>query len=56
MCRLVSITTASPSVCPFCELPPPRGITGNPWSRAIAIAASTSSVPIGRATPMGSIW
>ncbi len=56
MCRLVSITKASPSVWPFCELPPPRGMTGKPSWRASARAASTSWVPSGSATPMGSIW
>ena len=55
MWRLVSITTASPSGWPFCELPPPRAMIGKPSWRASAIAAITSSVSRGSATPIGSI-
>ena len=56
MCLLVSRMTASPSDWPFCEQPPPRAMTGKPSARASAMAASTSSVPLGSATPMGWIW
>ena len=35
---LVSMTTASPTVCPHCEVPAPRGRTGAPASRQTAMA------------------
>ena len=55
-CRLVSTTTASPTVCPHCEVPAPRARTGAPASRQTAIACSMSSVLRGATTPIGSIW
>src|ERR1700739_969116 len=41
-CLLQSMTSAWATVCPHCEVPPPRGNTGTPSSRAIAIAAAAS--------------
>ena len=52
----VSTTTASPTVCPHCEVPAPRGRTGAPASRQTAIVRATSSVVRGTTTPIGSIW
>ena len=43
-------------VCPHCEVPPPRGITATPSSRAIAIARSASAIVRGTTTPTGMIW
>ena len=34
MCRVKSMTTASPTACPARALPPPRGRTGTPNLRA----------------------
>ena len=42
-------------VCPHCEVPPPRGVTATPSSRAIAIARSASSIVRGATTPIGTI-
>ena len=53
---LVSTTTASPTVCPHCEVPAPRGRIGAPASRQIAIVRATSSAVRGATTPIGSIW
>ena len=55
-CLLVSMTMASPTVWPHCEVPPPRGSTGTPASVAISIVRATSAVPRGTTTPIGSIW
>ena len=44
------------TVCPACDVPPPRGVTGTPSARQIAIARSASSVVRGVATPSGMIW
>ena len=41
---------------PFCEVPPPRAITGTSCSAAIASAAATSSASRGKATASGMIW
>jgi hypothetical protein len=43
-------------VWPFCDVPPPRGVTATPSSRAIAIAAATSSASRGKATAAGMTW
>ncbi len=51
-----SITSARLTVCPHWLVPPPRGSTGTPCSRAMAIAAATSSIVRGTITPTGSIW
>ena len=48
---LQSMTSARATVCPHCEVPPPRGNTGTPSSRAIAIAAAASSRLRGTTTP-----
>jgi hypothetical protein len=53
---LQSMTSARATVCPHCDVPPPRANTGTPSSRAIAIAAAASSRFCGTTTPMGSIW
>jgi len=50
------MTSARATVCPHCEVPPPRGNTGTPSSRAIAIAAAASARLLGTTTPKGSIW
>ncbi len=55
-CLLKSSTSARPTVCPDCEVPPPRGSSATPSSRAIAIAARTSSSVRGTTTPTGSTW
>jgi hypothetical protein len=55
-CFEVSMTRQRPTVWPHCEVPPPRGSTGTPSSRAIAIAAKMSSTCAGTTTPSGSIW
>ena len=51
-----SITRARLTVCPHWLVPPPRGSTGTPASRAMAMAASTSAIVRGANTPTGSIW
>ena len=53
---LKSSTSARPTVCPDCEVAPPRGRMGTPSSRAIAMAACTSAADFGTTTPTGSIW
>ncbi len=50
------MTSAAPTVCPHCEVPPPRGSTGTPSSIAMRNAASASSSLRGTTTPIGSIW
>ena len=44
------------TVWPACEVPPPRGVTGTPSARQIAIARSASSIVRGVTTPSGMIW
>ena len=56
MYLLQSSTKARPTVWPHCEVPPPRGSSATPSSRAMASAAATSSRSRGTATPSGSIW
>ena len=51
-----SITSAAPTVWPHCEVPPPRGITGMPWSSAMRNAVSASRSFLGITTPTGSTW
>ena len=53
---LVSTTTASPTVCPHCDVPAPRGRTGAPASRHTAMVRAMSSALRGTTTPIGSIW
>jgi len=55
-CLLQSMTSACATVCPHCEVPAPRGNTGIPSSRAIAITTAASSRLRGTTTPNGSIW
>ena len=51
-----SMTSEALTVWPHCEVPPPRGSTLTPSSRAIAIARSASSIERGATTPTGMIW
>ena len=51
-----STTSASLTVCPLCEVPPPRGSTLMPSARAMAIARSASATLRGVTTPSGTIW
>ncbi len=44
------------TVWPDCDEPPPRGVTGTPSARQIAIARSASSIVRGVTTPSGMIW
>ena len=44
------------TVCPACEEPPPRAVTGTPSARQIPIARSASSIVRGTTTPSGMIW
>jgi hypothetical protein len=55
-CLLVSMTSASPTVWPHCEVPAPRGSTGTPSSLAIWMAVRISSTLRGTTTPTGMIW
>ena len=55
-CFVQSITSARLTVCPHWLVPPPRGSTGTPCSRAIAIVAATSPMVRGTTTPTGSTW
>jgi hypothetical protein len=50
------MTSASPTACPHCELPAPRGRIGTPSSTAMAIAARAASSLRGTTTPMGISW
>ena len=50
------MTTPLLTVCPHCEVPPPRGVTMWPASRAIASARKASSMVRGTTTPSGMIW
>ena len=49
------MTSEEFTVCPHCEVPPPRGSTETPSSRAIAIARAASSIVRGVTTPSGII-
>ena len=51
-----SMTSASPTAWPHCELPAPRGRIGMPSSTAIAIAARAASSLRGTTTPIGWTW
>ena len=51
-----SMTSDSLTVCPDCDVPPPRGSTLTPSSRASAIARSASATVRGATTPSGIIW
>ena len=55
-CFEKSTTMPSLTVWPHCEVPPPRGVTIRPSSRAIASARSASSIERGTTTPNGMIW
>ena len=55
-CLEKSMTMPSLTVWPHCEVPPPRGVTIRPSSRAIASARSASSMVRGTTTPAGMIW
>jgi hypothetical protein len=55
-CFDVSMTSASFTAWPDCEVPPPRGSTLRPSSRAIASTAASESTLRGTTTPTGSIW
>ncbi len=55
MYRLQSTISPWFTVCPHCDVPPPRAVTGTPCSRAIAIVASTSVAVRGTTTPSGMI-
>jgi hypothetical protein len=55
-CFDVSRTSDALTVWPHCEVPPPRGSTVTPSSRAMAMAASASSTERGTTTPRGTIW
>jgi hypothetical protein len=56
MCLLVSITRASPTVWPHCEVPAPRGSTGTPSSRAMSSARLDVVGAARDHHPIGSIW
>ncbi len=51
-----SITSASPTVCPHCEVPAPRGRIAALASRATSTARARSPSSRGKTTPIGSIW
>ena len=53
---LLSITSASPTVCPHCEVPAPRGSMATPCSAAICNALIAASRVRGTTTPIGMIW
>jgi hypothetical protein len=50
------MTSDSFTVCPDCEVPPPRGSTLTPSWRASASARSASAMLRGATTPSGVIW
>ena len=56
--RCLEKSTTMPwlTVWPHCEVPPPRGVTIRPSSRAIASARSASSMVRGITTPAGITW
>ena len=49
------MTSDALTACPACEVPPPRGGTVTPSSRASAIARSASATVCGTTTPTGMI-
>ena len=51
-----SSTSARLTVCPHWLVPPPRGSTETPCSRAMAMVACTSATVRGTTTPTGSTW
>ncbi|MNN00213.1 hypothetical protein D3C81_1127980 [compost metagenome] len=53
---LLSMTSASPTVCPHWLVPAPRASTGTRWSRAMSSARSRSAWLRGTTTPIGMIW
>jgi hypothetical protein len=53
---LSSITSASPTVWPHCEVPAPRGSTATPISSATCMAAIAASAWRGTTTPTGVTW
>ena len=55
-CLLQSSTMARLTVCPHWLVPPPRGSTGTPASRATASTACTSATVFGTTTPSGCTW
>ena len=55
-CLLQSSTRPLFTVCPHCDVPPPRARTEMPSSRASVIAACTSSMVFGTTTPTGITW
>ena len=50
------MTSDALTVWPDCEVPPPRGSTLTPSSRAIVSACSASSTERGVTTPIGITW
>jgi hypothetical protein len=55
MYLLASITTATLTLCPFIEVPAPRGSTGAPNRRQMPTALTMSLADAGSTTPIG-IW
>ena len=55
-CLVQSSTMARLTVCPHWLVPPPRGSTGTPPSRARASTACTSATVFGTTTPKGMTW
>jgi hypothetical protein len=54
--REQSTTRPDPIGWPFCEVPPPRRITGAPCSAAMRRVAAMSAAERGSTTPAGMIW
>ncbi|MNT64656.1 hypothetical protein D3C72_2025730 [compost metagenome] len=50
---LLSMTSASPTVCPHWLVPPPRGSSGALKSRAMSSASRASASSRGTTTPIG---
>ena len=55
-CLVQSSTIARLTVCPHWLVPPPRGSTGTPPSRASASTACTSATVFGTTTASGCTW
>ncbi len=55
-CFEKSTTMPELMVWPHCEVPPPRGVTVKPSSRARLSVRSASSMVRGTTTPAGMIW
>ena len=53
--REVSITRPSPIALPATDVPPPRGTTDQPFSRAVASSSRISATELGSATAAGSL-